>query len=62
MSTYTFDLDEPWSRWQEQLESLARELEGKARLREAERVVQETSLPWPALWIGYPADPGTPLR
>ena len=58
MSTYTFDLDEPWSRWQEQLESLTRELEGKARLRDAELIVQETSLPWPALWVGYQADSG----
>jgi len=50
MSTsYTFDLDEPWERWQEQLDRLMRELEG-ARLRDVEITGFEHGLPWPLEW------------
>ena len=51
MSSYTFDLEEPWDRWKEQLERLARELEDGARMRPAELAGAETGLFWRALSI-----------
>jgi hypothetical protein len=48
-TSYTFDLDEPWERWREQLDRLIRELEG-ARLRDVEVAGIELGLPWPLEW------------